>query len=179
VHQGPRRVAGGVLAAAAILALTAGAASAKTRTYSSGTLHAVVPGSDHARVFGIKVPDKGKIQNVRVNVRAVGEISNLYAYVISPTGQSVAIDEETATDGTTFGSGPNTCKGTPTGFDDNASTPIGDGISPYAGLFQPYQPLTPLNTRQMKGRWSLVFLNYNNGDQFTITLGCWQLKIKS
>ncbi len=167
-----------ILAVCTACALGAGTVAAKTRTYSSGKLHAVIPGSDHGQVFGIKVPDRGRVKNVRVSLRADGFTSNLYAYVMSPTGQSVAIDEETASDGEGLGSGPNSCKGTPMSVDDDAATPLSAGTAPYAGLFQPYQPLTPFNTHEMKGRWNLVLLNYNNGD-FDIKPGCWKLKIKS
>lgn len=167
-----------ILAISTATALGAGTAAAKTRTYSSGNLHAVVPGDDHGRVFSIKVPDKGKIKNVRVSLRANGFNSNLYAYVISPTGQSVALDEGESIDGEELGSGPNSCKGAPTSFDDNSATPLDMGVAPYADVFQPYQPLTPLNTHQMKGRWNLVMLNYNNGP-FDIKAGCWKLTIKT
>lgn len=163
---------------AAVAAVAAGGAAAKTRTYSSGNVHVVVPGNDHGRLSAIKVPDKGGIQDVDVKVRAIGGISNLYAYVISPKGQSVAIDEEGADDGSSLGSGANDCGGTPTTFNDEAATPIGSGTAPYAGQFQPLQPLTPFDGHQMAGRWSLVLLNYNNGP-ISITLGCWKLKIKS
>ena len=167
-----------ILAVSTACALSAVTAAAKTRTYSSGNLHAVIPGDDHGQVFSIRVPDKAKIKNVRVSLRANGFTSNLYAYVMSPTGQSVAIDEETASDGEGLGSGPNSCEGTPMSVDDEAATPLSLGTSPYAGLFQPYQPLTPFNTHQMKGRWNLVLLNYNNGD-FDIKPGCWKLRIRS
>jgi subtilisin-like proprotein convertase family protein len=169
-----------VLCAVAFSALTASGAVAKTEKYSSGNVHVVVPGGDHAGLSTIRVPDRGRVKDVNVQLRLEGEISNMYVYLFSPSGQSVALDQEQAADGTSLGSGPNSCAGTPTTLDDESPTMLIDGASPYNSSFQPAQPLSPLDGHRTRGRWTLLIHNYNNVNNgpFDITLGCWSLKIR-
>lgn len=169
-----------VLGAIVFGALAASGAMAKTEKYSSGNVHMVVPGGNHGGMSTIKVPDKGHVKDANVQLRVEGEISNMYVYLFGPNGQSVALDEEQASDGTSLGSGRNKCSGTPTTLDDESSTPLIDGRSPYDSSFQPAQPLSGFDGVRTKGRWSLLLFNYNNVtiQPFDITLGCWKLKIR-
>jgi subtilisin-like proprotein convertase family protein len=178
--MGRMRLVLAALGAVLFSAIAASGAIAKTERYSSGNVQMVVPGGDHGGMSAIRVPDKGHVKDVDVQLRVEGEISNMYVYLFGPNGQSVALDEEQANDGTSLGSGPNSCRGRPTTLDDESLTPLIDGRSPYNSAFQPAQPLSQFDGRRTKGRWTLALFNYNNVSiqPFDITLGCWKLKIR-
>ena len=163
---------------AALLGIATGAApaSAITKTYSSGKLHLWVSRA-HPRLTTIRVPDRGHIKDLDVKVRVgSGEISNLHLYLFTPSGRGIALAEG-GLSGSRLGSGPNSCKGTPTKFNDEATTPIEDGMPPYAGPFQPRRPLT-VDRRSTKGRWMLGLVNFN-ALTAQVRLGCWKLRITS
>ncbi|MFN0084369.1 MAG: hypothetical protein ACKVX9_03170, partial [Blastocatellia bacterium] len=74
-----------------------------------------------------------------------------------------------------YGSGANDCTGVPTVFDDQASTAITSGTSPYAGTFRPEGMLSALIGKQVDGVWKLRITDDEGGGSGT--LGCFQVEI--
>jgi subtilisin-like proprotein convertase family protein len=126
----------------------------------------------------LKVPNNGKIKDVNVMVRLNHENTfDLGLHVLGPSGRYNAPWGNGTTGGTSYGTGPNNCSGTPTVIDDQADTSIDDGITPYAGSFSGHRPLgLAFNGRSMKGTWWLVVNDDNMLDEGTI--GCWKLRIR-
>ncbi len=173
-------LAGAFALAIAAIAAPAGAA---TRTYSSGNLSKTIPAATNGGdspgglLTTINVPDKGHVKDVDAKVRLnypTSAIDHLYAYLFSPQGKFVAMNEG-STNAPNMGSGSNSCSGTPTTFNDEATTPIGSAAAPYAGSFKPFQPLSKMDGQKVKGAWSLFIEGYETASG---KLGCWKLKIK-
>jgi subtilisin-like proprotein convertase family protein len=61
---------------------------------------------------------------------------------------------------------------TNTDFDDEATTPIGNGSPPYTGRFQPQFPLAVLQGKNIKGTWTL---QVSNGGPGTAKIASWSL----
>ena len=76
--------------------------------------------------------------------------------LVPPTGGVVPLAVGDGGSGDNFGSGPTSCGGTLTTFDDAASTPISTGAVPFAGAFKPEQPLSLFNGGTARGVWTLT-----------------------
>ncbi len=62
-----------------------------------------------------------------------------------------------------------------TAFDDEAGTPIGTGVAPFAGGFRPERPLADLDGRRVDGIWTLEITDEVGGDSGT--LNAWQITV--
>lgn len=124
--------------------------------------------------FPITIPATGSVSDVNVRVRLNhGFNADVDMYLVAPDGTVV----ELATDlgGSNFGSGANDCAGVPTVFDDEATTAITSGTSPYAGTFRPEGKLSDLVGKQVDGVWKLRITDDEGGGSGT--LGCFQVEI--
>lgn len=163
----------------AICLPTAGIAVAAThtRTFSSGNVSKFI--NDHSTtVQKINVTRQGRIKDINVRVRLNHTDTNdLNIWLRSPGGKYVFLFNERGS-GTNdnLGSGPNNCNGTPTTFDDEASTTLSSGSSPFASGFKPEQLLSRFDGKLMQGKWELVVYDDANAD--TGHLGCVKLKIR-
>ena len=86
----------------------------------------------------------------------------------SPTGTSVVLTDQN-------GSFQDNFSGTV--FDDAASTSITNGSAPFAGSYQPEQPLSSLNGEAADGAWVLTLADGFGGDNGT--LNTWTLDIST
>lgn len=102
----------------------------------------------------ITVADAGVIADLDVVVRLDFEhLDALSLSLRSPTGTS--IDLISHVDGRNLGSGPG-CSGTPTVFDDEASTSITASSTPAAATFRPEGLLSAVDGQVAAGVWELV-----------------------
>lgn len=167
-----------LLAGVVFVALASTAfATTHTRTYTSGSLSRPIV-DNSLFVSRIKVPDRGKVKDVDVSVRLNHtNDGDVFLALVSPAGKTVNLTSDNGDGGADFGTGPNTCRGTPTIFNDEAATSIADpgALPPFAGSFIPEEPLSQFHG-QVHGIWSLVVGDDNSPD--TGTLGCWKLTIK-
>ena len=149
----------------------------KTKTFSSGSIAVPIPDEDVATT-SVKVGGgkKSKVKDVNVSVRLDHtNTGDLVVELISPRGKSVRLSD-TDSSGDDWGSGPNSCAGTPLTFDDEAGTALADGTDPYAGSFRPNESLSAFDGSKMKGYWDLVVADVAFADEGTI--GCVDLEIK-
>jgi subtilisin-like proprotein convertase family protein len=152
------------LTAAAFLLLGAAGASAKTKT---ATKDICVPsaapivdnGYAEQTIATGKLPKKSKVVDVKARVRITHTFdSDLTLVLVSPTGVLVTLANEVDGGGDGFGSGPASCAGTLTSFDDLATTPIGtvaEGDAPFAAPYKPVTPLSALAGTLAGGIWRL------------------------
>jgi hypothetical protein len=166
-----------LVAGAAFVALTAVAAGAvKTAVYSRTLAKPIT--DFHFTVAGVHVRARGRVKDVNASIRLNHTYTcDLDIGLVAPNGKAVTLSHDECTDlGANFGTGPNSCKGKPTQFDDQASRPISSGANPYSGPFKPEQPLALFKGSQTKGTWDFVV--YDNTEEDTGKLGCVKLKIK-
>jgi hypothetical protein len=177
--------------------------------------------SDGVLASHINIRGSLKAKDINVSIRLIDPAAfELVFILVAPNGPSITLEPgvgnppqgaAAAPDAPfgaslgTFGTGPNTCAGTPTTFDDQASLfindtnstpaepafpdePDGGGVEafqPYAGSYKPAGlPIATLGTK-LKGRWLLLVDDYSNGSgagpgigpyvQSNATLGCWKL----
>jgi subtilisin-like proprotein convertase family protein len=84
----------------------------------------------------ISVSDLGAVADVNVKVRLNHTFDgDLELRLIAPDGTVVMLSDNRGSSGDNFGTGANDCSGTPTVFDDSASTAIATGTAPFAGSF--------------------------------------------
>lgn len=160
------------LAAAAILALVAGSASAKTGEYSTGSINGRI-GERLDR--SIEVPDAGPVSYVRVSFRiTTADTSALAISLVSPAGTEVPLVTNRGR-GADFGSAEKSCDGLLTVVDSGMDTnPVSAGSAPF--IESPYRPdgaLGQLDNQDAKGRWTLRI--QNSGPP--ATLHCFTLDI--
>lgn len=176
------------VAAIAVAALMAAApAGAKTKSYSSGPINAVIPDGSYpdpggggvgSAVHHLRAKKKGKVKDVNVSVRITHSYDrDLELWLMSPNRTIVKLALRRGGIGDNYGLGPPDCTGTHTVFDDQAPTAIADAGAPFAGSFRPDQPLSALNRKQGKGTWSLFVVDSAVPD--TGVLHCWGLTIAS
>jgi serine protease len=134
------------------------------KTYTNNTAESIKPKS--LTVSTIRVPAGATIGNVTVhlNVNYPAD-KDLYIYLISPTGKTIALDHQRG------GWGANL---TNTVFEQRASTPIGVGKAPFSGAYRPEASLSQLSGTQAGGAWRLAIRNYGI---YTGTLKNWSLTI--
>ena len=161
-----------VLAAATILVLVAGPASAKTDEYSTGNINARI--TDRLDK-SIDVPDAGPVSFVRVSFRiSTPDTSALAISLVSPAGTQVPLVTNRG-NGPDFGSGDKNCGGLVTVLDSDTSTnPVSTGSAPFTE--SPYRPdgaLGLLYNQDAKGRWTLRIQNSGA----PATLHCFTLDI--
>jgi subtilisin-like proprotein convertase family protein len=150
----------------------------QTKTYSSGNISVPIPDNNinNPLELTINVPDMGTIVDVDVKIRINHTWdADLDIYVIHPDGTVVELSTDNGGSGDNYGSGPTDCTGVFTHFDDEATTPITAGTAPFAGSYQPEQPLSTLDNKSLNGNWKLRLIDDLSGD--TGTIYCWQLVI--
>ncbi len=148
---------------------------AQTKTTSSGDISVPLPDLAVAEST-ISIPDVGAVSDVDVSVRLNHTFDgDLVISLIAPDGTEVTLSNRRGGGGDNFGTGANSCAGTPTVFDDAAAAPISSGTAPFAGSFRPDQPLSALNGRPTAGTWKLRIADQAGLD--VGTLFCWSLRI--
>jgi subtilisin-like proprotein convertase family protein len=173
----------------------AGVADAKpklrTTTFSSGDVNLLIPEPVGIQAFPIsstiRVKVRGRIKDVNVAVRiTIPDDRDLELIVVGPTVKGARLKEHAFRNdpkGADFGTGPPSCAGTPTIFDSQATTPILQGLPPFAGSFVPSQSLNGLRRGRVDGKWSLELLdsfpgNIDGTAGAPGVLNCWKLTIR-
>ena len=147
----------------------------QTSTTSSGDISVPLPDLGVAEST-IVVPDAGAVTDVNVSVRLNHTFDgDLIISLIAPNGTEVRLSNQRGGAGDNFGTGANSCAGTPTVFDDSAAVAISAGTAPFAGSFRPDQPLSALNGGPTAGTWKLRISD--NAGLDVGTLFCWKLEI--
>ena len=174
-----------VSAGTVLAPFTLGTPEIASNTYSSGGISLAIPDATSnvdTTGFGsvtnqITVSDSSLVAHVSVSIRINHTYDgDLKIDLIHPDGTTVNLVLNNAfNSGQNFGSGATDCTGTFTIFDDSAATPIDSGSAPYAGSYEPEQPLSALNGKASQGTWKLVVTDTDPGD--TGTLYCVQLEI--
>ena len=171
-------------------------AEARQRTFSSGNLNLTIPDAAGVQSFPISAPihvkARGKIKDVNVAVRiSIPEDRDLELAIEGPIGRTGGFAFAqlknhgflNSPKGPDFGSGPATCTGASTVFDDQAATSILQGQPPFAGSFIPEEPLRPLKRGRLAGKWTLDLLDFFPGSLGGPPSGapgvlhCWSLTI--
>lgn len=146
--------------------------------YSTGNIATPIPDVNSVDV-PIVVGQNGAAGDVNVRVRLNHTFTrDLTLTLIAPDNTQVVLSanrDTAAGGGDNYGTGANDCSGTPTVFDDSAATPISAGLPPFAGTFQPEQPLSGMNGRSINGTWKLRVSD--NAAIDTGTVGCVTLEI--
>jgi subtilisin-like proprotein convertase family protein len=177
----PRAVGGTIALILALCLAVAGAAQAKTKTgtFISGNLALPIPDDGPGvLVSAINVKPKGNVLDANVSVRVTHPfIFTVNLHLRSPGGRYVELTRNNGADGDNYGSGAADCSGTLTLFDDEATTSIDAGVAPFAGAFQPEQPLTAFDGGPTKGRWDLIVDDTMEANGVG-TLDCWQLQLE-
>jgi subtilisin-like proprotein convertase family protein len=162
-----------------------------TATVSSGPLALPIPdnesfpGNDATPAFARstvapRIPARATITDVNASVRIThGFDADLEISLASPRGV-ILLSRDNGGVGNNYGSGAESCAGTPTTFDSNAATSIRSGIPPFVGTFAPQESLAPLNG--LRGvvaggvPWTLLVADDTETDAGT--LNCWNLTIR-
>ncbi|HEX7180496.1 MAG TPA: proprotein convertase P-domain-containing protein [Thermoanaerobaculia bacterium] len=146
-----------------------------TSTTSSGDISVPLPDLNVVEST-LAVPDLGGVTDINVSVRLNHTFDgDLDISLIHPDGTEVLLSNNRGGGGDNFGTGANSCAGTPTVFDDSAAAPISAGSAPFAGTFRPDQPLSALNGKPTNGNWKLRIRDTAGSD--VGTLFCWKLQI--
>jgi subtilisin-like proprotein convertase family protein len=155
----------------------------KTKTFSSGNLSLPIEDAGDVAIGKVNVGKKGKVKDVNLSVRLDhSDLGDLDMHLLSTGGRTAhfwdnedpgfASDED-------FGTGPNSCAGSRTTFDDEGSPfdEIGDDPAGHVGKYQlPQGSLSSFDGSNMRGAWYLLVQDTVGGDDGT--LGCVDLKIK-
>ncbi|MGD9564288.1 MAG: ice-binding family protein, partial [Pyrinomonadaceae bacterium] len=155
----------------------------------------VVPGATQTRSFtsgdiAAPIPDPGTV-SIQVNVPASETIIDVDARVrlnhtwdqdvdinlLHPDSTTIDLSSDNGGTADNYGTGPNSCAGTPTTFDDEAAGPITGGTAPFAGSYQPEQALSAFDGKSMNGNWQ--FDVTDDEDILSGTVGCVSLDIVS
>jgi subtilisin-like proprotein convertase family protein len=114
----------------------------------------------------IAVPaDQGRVTDINVTLKITHpNITDLTAYLISPSGTRVKLFQTLTSNGPGFNN---------TTFDDSASTSINDAIPPFSGTFRPDEPLSTFIGESALGTWQLEITD--NGAGNTGTLNNWSM----
>lgn len=146
-----------------------------TDRYSSGDLAVPIPDAGQVDRT-IAVPDAGTISDLKVRLRLDHTYdAELELSLIGPDGTTAVLSANNGGTGENYGTGPNTCSGTVTTFDQSATMSIIDGTAPFAGSFRPEDALTRFVGKPANGTWTLRVADALAGD--VGVLGCWELDI--
>jgi subtilisin-like proprotein convertase family protein len=153
-----------------------GAPGGAANVYSTGSIAVAIP--DLATVnIPITVPDTGTISDVNVRLRLNHTFDDdLSISLVHPSGTIYPLSARRGGSSDNFGSGTNSCAGTPTIFDASSAISIRDGIAPFAGTFRPEESsLNDARNRTSNGTWNLRIVD--NAAQDVGTVGCVTLEI--
>jgi subtilisin-like proprotein convertase family protein len=132
------------------------------------------PADDRATINPVtiatgKLPKGAKVTDVDARVRMTHTYrGDIDFFLVSPSGGFVPLwvgQSETEAD---WGSGATDCTGTPTQFDDEATSPIVGSTAPSAGSFTPLSPLSALDGQQAGGAWTFYANDHYTGDSGTL-----------
>jgi subtilisin-like proprotein convertase family protein len=166
----PRRF---LLAGLLTLALLPGAASAATRTYSTGPLAVAIPDVGSIDV-PLVVPDKGPVSYLEVGLRIDHpRDSDLTLSLVSPAGTAVALVAKRGGNGRNFGAGPG-CDQLAFFADDNFE-PAARAKAPFLDDVKPEGKLAALDGTEASGQWKLRVADDRAGAAGTVR--CWQLTV--
>jgi subtilisin-like proprotein convertase family protein len=146
--------------------------------YSTGNIAVAIPDLNTVDV-PIVVGQHGAVGDINVRVRLNHTYDgDLTLTLIAPSGTQVVLsanEDNAAGGGDNYGTGANDCSGTPTIFDDAAATSITAADPPFAGTFQPENPLSAMNGESINGIWKLQVTDRAGLDVGTV--GCVTLEI--
>ena len=130
-------------------------AAASNQSFSTGNI--ATPIIDVATInIPVNVPDAGLISDVNARVRLNHTFdADLDISLLNPVGTQVNLSDDNGGAGDDYGSGANSCAGTPTTFDDEAATAITAGAAPFAGAFSPEGSLATYDGSLTNGVWQL------------------------
>jgi subtilisin-like proprotein convertase family protein len=166
----PRRF---LLAGLLSLALLSGAASAATRTYSTGALAHPIPDVGTVDV-PLAVPDKGPVSYLEVGLRIDHpRDSDLTLSLVSPSGTAVVLVAKRGGNGRNFGAGPG-C-GQLAYFADENLEPVTRASPPFLYGVKPEGRLAGFNREEASGQWKLRIADDRAGAAGT--LRCWRLTV--
>jgi subtilisin-like proprotein convertase family protein len=155
------------------LALLPGAASAATRTYSTGRLAVAIPDVGSIDV-PLAVPDKGPVSYLDVSLRIDHpRDSDLTLSLVSPAGTAVVLVAKRGGNGRNFGAGPG-CR-RPTYFADENAVPAARLRPPFLDDVQPEGRLATFYGEEASGQWKLRIADDRAGAAGT--LRCWQMTL--
>jgi subtilisin family serine protease/subtilisin-like proprotein convertase family protein len=121
------------------------------QTYTNSTAESIKPDSLTVSTLTLPAGTVGDVA-VRLNVNSPVD-KDLYIYLISPTGKTIALDYNHGGTGANF---------TNTVFSQLASTPIANGTAPFTGTFLPDASLSQLSGTSAGGSWRLAVRNYGS-----------------
>lgn len=123
-----------------------------TKTYTNSSAESIKPKS--LTVSTVSVPTGAAVGNVQVRLNVnYPEDRDLYVYLISPTGKTIALD---------YNRGGWSGNLSNTEFSQQASTPIADGKAPFSGTYRPEASLNQLMGSKAGGTWRLAIRNYGS-----------------
>ncbi|MDY6990524.1 MAG: proprotein convertase P-domain-containing protein [Thermodesulfobacteriota bacterium] len=165
----------GIISALVFLAFTLGVgvhfALAETNTYASTD----VPKTFHdyetiASTITLTAPCDIWITDINVQINIDhDEISALDIFLIAPDGTQIELSTGNGGSGNGYSD---------TVFDDEAATSITAGTAPFAGAYQPEEPLSGCDGKSREGTWALQVTDTDAfGD--TGTLNSWSLTIET
>jgi subtilisin-like proprotein convertase family protein len=92
--------------------------------------------------------------------------SDLWLALVSPQNDTVVLSAHHGADGDNYAN---------TLFDDEATTPIGDGTAPFTGSFIPEEPLSAVDGQNAQGTWQLLVYDAVSGDEGLLV--SWEIHI--
>ncbi len=108
----------------------------------------------------IAVTDVNDIVDLNVKAKITHTFDgDIVISLVAPDGTTVLLSNRRGSSGENFDN---------TIFDDQAATPISAGAAPFAGSFQPEQPLSVLNGKFATGTWTLLVVDQAGIDVGTI-----------
>ena len=165
------------------LGIAGAAKRTKTKTFSSGNVSAPIVDDDGATFVKVNVGKRGKVKDVNLSLRLDHtDLGDVEFYLLSPGGKSLHFweNDNPSTSDEDFGTGSNSCAGSKTTFDDEASDDFGDldgAPAGHVGRFEPpHGSLSTFDRTKMQGAWWLAVIDDVGGDDGDV--GCVQLKIK-
>ena len=129
---------------------TGNTTTSTAKTYTNTTAMSIA--SKGMAISPVTVPAGTTVGNVTVRLNVNYPVdSDLYVYLISPTGKTIALD---------YNRGGWSANLTNTVFSQQASTSISAGKAPFSGTFVPEASLNQLIGSNAGGTWRLAIRNY-------------------
>lgn len=141
----------------AVLGVAVGAGQSATVAAGTGDVSVRLPRLASLDI-PIEVEGAGRVLDVDASFRAgTSYTPAMVVQLVSPAGTPVALVHKRGRSypSEDFGSGAESCAGTPTAFDDSAATPIAVGAPPFAGTYRPEEPLSRFAGEAVAGTWTL------------------------
>jgi serine protease len=133
------------------------------QTYTDSTAQSIKPWGLAVSTLTLPPGTVGDV-SVRLNVNYPVD-KDLYVYLISPTGKTIALDYNHGGTGADLSN---------TVFSEEASTPIANGKAPFYGTYLPDASLNQLGGTSAGGTWRLAIRNYGSHSG---TLTNWSLTV--